>query len=425
MGKKSYIKLFFLFACSGTVLLCSHSPFDPSTSLGQQVIEDIYPNSIDLQHAFKVVSVALPVVHDTSIRFDTIDHSDSIQSGLHEKSVTVGNINGERSIGYMEFRTAALRTSANIGNIRIARDSGTIDSVYLKISYPSDTMKPKTITIDSCPIKPHGTLFDSTKLGPIRLWTHEVQYDTFSDTTALIPLDTSMYLPKIRKAIDTAAASVDTDSVAFCIRMEDTSKVLRLSSASIVIRYRVTPDTTKRTETIKVSYVDYSVFESGAPSAGQTEPSSWEADRFVEVKIDLSALWDSVTNAAGGKNYAVVQAASCSVSAGPSTIDPGADSELVLYGLLDHTLDNKAAAQTMRDSLNYYTSVGRLKRNMAVRSAKTFDFSCTFFLQSLLEERKTVGYLYLFSNSNPLWTRMFWQVGSSIRFNVLMSNPQK
>jgi hypothetical protein len=430
----------FLCGCCLAVLVCSRSPFDPSTGLGQQVIDATYPDAVDLQHAFKAVSLGCAVSHDTSIRFDANDASDSIRPGVHERGIwsgvydnglTVGSLSGERSVAYMEFRTAPLRGSVGLPGLRAARDSGTLDSMYLKLSYalrPSDTVGgPATISVDTCPIKKRGVPFDTTLLGSQGMWTFQVQRDTFADTTTMVTLDTGFYLPIIKRAIDTAASAVDTDSVAFCLRMRDVARVFRPSSAQLIISYRYLPDTTRRIEAIPISFAEYTVFEPAVSPDTGGAVSSWESDRFVEVKLDLSALWDSAVNAQIGKSYAVVQAAYCSLSTGSSVIEPQTDSVPVLYGILDHTLDNKLSAEAMRDSLKTLFSVGRLSRAWVVPSSRDLSVSCTGFLQRLSEERATVktGYLYLFTGGFPQWARVHWNVGPSVRFNVLFTNPQK
>jgi hypothetical protein len=421
----------WLCGCFLAGLSCSKSPFDPSTGLGQQVVDAIYPDAVDLQHAFKAVDMGCAVSHDTSVRFDATDASDSIRSGVHTGSLTAGSLSGEYSIAYMEFRTGHLRASANLGVLQAARDSGTLDSMYLKLSYPvrstDPTVRPATILVDTCPVKPHGIPFDTARLSGLSAWTDTVQRDSLSDTTVLIALDTGRYLPLIRRAIDTAVSSLDTDSVAFCIRLTDSSRVLRISSAQLLLRYRYLPDSVRRTEALVTSYTEYTVVEPAVPVDKSAIISSWESDRFVEIKLDLTALWDSAENAQAKRPYAVVQAAFCSLYTGASAIEPQTDSVPVLCGLLDHSLGSKLSARAMRDSLNTLFNIGRLTRAWAGRSARGFSFACTPFLQRLSEERAATktAYLYLFAGDFPQWAQVRWEIGPAVRFNVLFTNPQK
>jgi hypothetical protein len=164
---------------------------------------------------------------------------------------------------------------------------------------------------------------------------------------------------------------------------------------------------------------------------------SWQADRFVEIPIDLTPLWNYAAGGGNGKTYTVVQNATCFLNASLFNVEKaGSDStqRKIVYGLLDHRItDSRAHANATRDSLLAILASGRLANDsIVVDTAKSkvssrISLPVTIFAQSLYEEnpRPTTAYLYLWVRTATDFARAVIRKPPTVKFTALFSNPQK
>ncbi|HMD69638.1 MAG TPA: hypothetical protein VKF42_12210 [Chitinivibrionales bacterium] len=164
---------------------------------------------------------------------------------------------------------------------------------------------------------------------------------------------------------------------------------------------------------------------------------SWQADRFVEIPIDLAPLWSFAAGGGNGRNYTVVQNATCFLSAALPVIErAGADStnRKIVYGLLDHRItDSRAHWSYSRDSLTAILASGRLPNDSIVldtalsKVSSTISLPVTIFAQSLYQEtpRPATAYLYVFARATNDFARAVIRKSATVKFSALFSNPQK
>lgn len=164
---------------------------------------------------------------------------------------------------------------------------------------------------------------------------------------------------------------------------------------------------------------------------------SWQADRFVEIPINLAPLWSFAEGGGNGRNYAVVQNATCFLSAALPLIErAGADTtnRKIVYGLLDHRItDSRAHSSSTRDSLTAILASGRMPNDSivldTVRSnvSSTISLPVTIFAQSMFEEnpRPATAYLYVFARTTNDFARAVIRKPATVKFTALFSNPQK
>lgn len=153
--------------------------------------------------------------------------------------------------------------------------------------------------------------------------------------------------------------------------------------------------------------------------------ASWQADRFVEYKVNLQPFWDSILGVGTGNSFRIVQDASFLLSASDPVFEKvGIDTaRTIIYGLLDHQItDSKAHSFGTRDSLS-----GIIKAVSVNPSTMQISLPLAKFLQSIYEEnpRPAAGYLYLFIRPNDHFSRVIFGNHKTITCNALFSNPQR
>jgi hypothetical protein len=159
---------------------------------------------------------------------------------------------------------------------------------------------------------------------------------------------------------------------------------------------------------------------------GDSLVASWQADRFVEIPINLKPIWDSVKTAGGG-DFKIVQDASCLLNIANSFfegVEKYDTSRTAVFGLLDHTIsDSKNHAMGTRDSLFKFAG---LATKVFSESQKQISLPLTMFLQSLSDRgRPETAYLYLFVEPTTRFARVAFENKATIRFTALFSNSHK
>jgi hypothetical protein len=183
-------------------------------------------------------------------------------------------------------------------------------------------------------------------------------------------------------------------------------------------------DTIPQSPAIYSPYYDICVAEKPALPADSLV-ASWQADRFVEIKVNLQPFWDSILGVGTGKSYRIVQDASFQLSASDPVFEKvGTDTaRTIVYGLLDTSItDSKAHSFGTRDSL-----FGIIKAVSVNPSSTQISLPLAKFLQSMYEKkpRPATGYLYLFVMPNDHFARVIFGNHKTITCNALFSNPQR
>ena len=206
--------------------------------------------------------------------------------------------------------------------------------------------------------------------------------------------------------------------------------MVRFSGLSFRIKYRnACSDTVRQTlDNASSAYYSTTVIET-APIPADSLVASWQADRFVELKVDLQPFWNSILGAGTGKNFRIVQDASFSLSASDPVFERVGTSDTtraIIFGMLDHQITgSRAQSSGARDSLS------RMVNAISVtRSPAQISLPLATFLQSMCEEnqRPATGYLYLFVKSPDHFARVIFgnrNAVTTISCSALFSNPQK
>jgi hypothetical protein len=207
--------------------------------------------------------------------------------------------------------------------------------------------------------------------------------------------------------------------------------LVRFSGLSFRIKYRnACSDTVRQTieNTSLAYYYSTSVIEQSALPADSLV-ASWQADRFVELKVNLQPFWDSILGVGTGKSFRIVQDASVLLNASDPVFERVGTADTtrtIVYGMLDHQITgSRAQSSGTRDSL------GGIINAIAVNpSTSQISLPLAKFLQSMYEEnqRPATGYLYLFVKSSNHFARVIFgnrNTVKTISCSALFSNPQK
>ncbi len=427
--------------------------FQPYTSVGKEVITDVDPNVTDLKNGFKQVHVDLPVSGTRSMVVGGQGNTaDSLVSGVHRSNLTIGSLFNESSIGYVELNMYDI-----IKNGGKTRFTGSYDSsayeCYLRMYHVwshadsvafSDSNATVTDSIFACPTKQHGSKFDPAKLLPstnsvqiidsTRDANNVVHYDTLSETVPqllgtitfrpridsilIIPLPPAI-LAELRDAIrDTSTDSTVYEKRAYCIKADNKQGLVRFTNPQFLLKYHTSKsDTSARDSTALVSpYNDITVFEANA--ADDSLVASWEADRFVEIPVNMKPLRDSLLPVMG-KKFTISQDAACSLWVAKPLFevpDSTDTSRILEYTMLNYQITSKGLMDTLR--------INTVELD---KSSAKINLSLRPYFQNWLDNgMPDVLYLYLFVKPDQRWSRItFNKSQTEIHFRSLFSNPHK
>jgi hypothetical protein len=204
--------------------------------------------------------------------------------------------------------------------------------------------------------------------------------------------------------------------------------LVRFSGLSFRIKYRNACSDTVRQNIESASsayYYDTRVIET-PPLAADSLVASWQADRFVELKINLQPFWDSISGTGTGKSFRIVQDASISLSVSDPVLEKIGTADTtrtIVYGMLDHQITgSRAQSSGTRDSL------GGILNGITVNpSPAQISLPLAKFLQSMYEEspRPATGYLYLFVRPSSHFARVIFGNQKTVFCKAFFSNPQK
>jgi hypothetical protein len=433
------------------------SPFEPVTNIGKDVVTGIDSNVTNLKSGFRVLdSIDLGVNGARSLVAVGNDTGiGKVQSGDHPLFFGAGRFGDDSAVGYVDFQMY----SSSLAGFRTACDSSA-DTIKLLLYY--DTINndvtiqdPATIKVYSCARKYFPGVRNDLSTVDSAVPCTTITFSRAVPDSFFISLGANM-VDRFKSAIaDTAGivrliAKIDTvagpdTSFDTTFIFDSTKKFIGAVSVhadggmvnfsrkpAFQVKYRSTcSDSVEQIFTGNYfTYFDICVKESN-PIPSDSLVASWQADRFVEMPIDLGPLWDSVRSN-GNKDLKIVQDASCILNTGTSFfegLDKNDSVRTIVYGLLDHQITgSRVQSFGTRDSLILLMDGGRLKSITVHADSTRLSLPMTMFLQSLVDQgKKPIAYLYLFerqpsSLTTPYFGRIVFDKSATIRFSALFSN---
>ena len=452
--KKQILFRLGLFALVCGAVSCGNI-FKPSTSVGEQIVNDVDPNLTDINRNVKPFSDSLMCM-GSSMR----DVNDTFPPGYQWNPAYVvagmfpGLVTGSRgdAITYLEFRPLSLRTDATIhNNLRTAFiDSAVFQVRRLRINTRSSVNgSPVKITIGACPVlRDSSSLllrfsdtipfsgFLLTKTTVMGSWLVNTDSAGGDDTIFRFKLDSSVYAVKIKNAMKDTILPSDTGGFALCLAPDTVSAGLARfmningdnSSPKITVYYHGgASNTTGDSLALWRDHATCTVFEPDSAVATLSPVSSWETIRRAIYKIDVSSLANFMDTAApDNKKYVVVQKADVSIPISQSMSDMRLDSINVRYKLLDTLATNQNDFNTYQ---NFW-----LKDSIGISplSDTSYVIPLASMLQPLVVNHKSkTVYLYLWINGQnsptgygPPFTQIAWKPDSKLKLIAIVTNPR-
>lgn len=263
----------------------------------------------------------------------------------------------------------------------------------------------------------------------------------FGLTFELQPQDTSAIIRytalRFRKIIQTLVYdSTDKYIGAVHIYASAGGGVVRFIGPPVfLIKYRASCIDTARQSLSSHSlnyYFDMTVTEFN-PIPSDSLVASWQADRFVEIPVDLTPVWQFATGGENGITYKIIQHAACYLNASLFNVEKvGADStqRKIVYGLLDHRITgSRSQSIAARDSLKALCDAGRVANDsVSVDALKVLDFPARHDVSPEYARREPKagnGISLCICKAVYDFGRVVIRKPASVRFSAFFSNPQK
>ena len=461
MKKQKILQIALLFSvCFACV--CSNS-LKPSTSLGQQIVNDVDPTLIDLNRNVKAFSDSLKIISSSSMRdiYDTLPPGYQYNPPFIVAGRNVG-ADTENIVAYLEFRPSAFKLN---GTIQSTMKNAIVDSVVLnvrrfRITTLSNPVKGITkLAVDSCIVLDRfsnlsilGRQTDSAAFpmdfltnNILKLGTLSVNMDSSNtdsslggDTMLSLRLDSAIYTTKFRNAVKDTASISDTEAFALCLAPDSNCLgIARFMSyngdatspnLSVYFHNSVT-DTARRMYTLSRDHASYTVLEPDSSALCKSPIASWETARRAVYKIDVSPI-SAFMDSAGpeGKKYVVLQKADVRIPISKSVSDMSLDSILVYYTVLD------------TQARNFYDLAGTAINPIGtfyIRDSISSDTSYVIPLAKMLQHMvvdkndKSVNlYLWIHGQNSPYNTygpsfiQVAWKPEPIVKLDAVVTNPR-
>jgi hypothetical protein len=454
--------LTFLFGLTTAILLVSGlscwSPFEPVANMGKDVITSVDPGVTDLKNGFrKIDSVFLAAQGARSLVCPGNDASKfMLKSGDFAGLYEAGRFGDDSAVMYAEFQMS----SADLATYKTARN-GSADSVKFLLWYDTSNNDrtipdPLTIQVFLCARKvfPYVRNELATVDSALPCTTIVASYakpDSFFISlgaemvsrlnSAIADTASTRYISKIDSVSGTDTTGLpflrfDTTFIYDTLKKFIGAVSVRVLGGDGIVRFARQPvfqisyhqnstESVSTRNTYVGGYYDINVTEKTS-IPGDSLVASWQADRFVEIPINLKSMWDSAKTS-DGKDFKIVQDASClldSVNSFFEGMEKNDTARTIVFGLLDHTIsDSKAHSMGTRDSLLKFSG---LASKVISASQKQISLPLTMFLQSLSDRgRPETAYLYLFVEPATRFARVAFENKATIRFTALFSNSHK
>jgi hypothetical protein len=454
-------------------VFCSKNPFDSSTDLGRQIVNDHNPAITDINGNFKSYLGKANLSGYASVR----DPADSIPSGFHKNPYFLfAGVSGglpisaskfyDTAVSYMEFRTGAFQRNG-LGDLLTElqtafRDDldtnkkspkARIDSIVFVINRSRITVdsaapsRRAAIDLFSCQTMKDSALFDPARLQK-RIHSFSVSLDsagsgTEDDSTFRVRLDSTYktLLWNAIKAVDDTVldhARQDTSQFAFALKPNSDSSshgIVRFNYYAdfpkIAIYYHLAQDdnnSASRSQNFYPEFSFFSVFESSRGTSSQESPvSTWEAARRGLIKLDFTPLDSFMKNTApDGKKYVIIQRADMDLRVSKIYSDLAMDSIKVNFTVSD--------SQAVSDNSFNIVDSFYVKANAGPDTS--YVLSLARWIQSpIVKSHHTQLYLYLTIPTQGHWIssslvspsniQIDWtQPAPQLKLNAIVTNPR-
>lgn len=411
---KIFKLLYGFIIAAGACISCNESPFDPTTDLGEEILNEYDSTLINFERNFKTVQLSLDISEPQTINAYFINTNlDTIRAntfaGLTPRVGRWINEN-EQALTYFEYdgeQVRRLLDSTSQDSIRLRVNfSGSISEVSLLLL--SDTLGQKE-SFDTIPVA----------------MTAETYPGQTEDSTAIFDLGDNFttILEDIQK-IDTVAIdndegdpTVDTiySDIAFVMTSNAPLTELREVDNSFATFTIAPSDTSIGMKTFDPEKLLISVFT----IQPYDEPvSSLASGKIAVFPIDLSLLWSELADETTGITYQSVLSAELTIHA-DSAVDKGSELNQVRF---QHALE-----RTVEPKLN---TLNTSSDTLVVDSvAQSFTLRIEPGLNRFLREnqpRPDTAYLHLVLPrlNNGLFSKINWRSEDTYTLRAVLSTPR-
>lgn len=390
--------LYVLLMGIGVFISCSENPFDSTTDLGKDIIEDFDSTITDFDRNFKTVQLELEVLSDTTIFLESGDFPAGVRSS---SPFRVGIWENEKATTYLEFDGRTF-----LSTFRETEDSLTEDSLQLRLNF-TDTLEEISLHVLS------GTIDSSYSFSDL----HEYETDSLAPDSILAleaTFDLASLVEEIAQRIqDGLIIEEDNDEVdttypdvAFLIKSD--SPVNGIQDANLTFVNRDGED-------IEETEIDFqgALFDVNVIDADDNPVSSLATDRTAILAIDFAPLWDVLLDDTEEMTYQSFLVTELTIRADAvANLSPQDSAIVFTYALEpsivanDTDLANLGSIQLNPDST---TAVLRIER----------------FLNTISGTPET-AYLHLpiNSNANELFSKINWHPMEEVSIRAVLTTPR-
>ena len=394
-----------LLGCAG---IMSCTDLSGSSSLGQDIVNDVDPNLTNFDRNFTTFSDNTIAVQGFSIG-TPVDTSGSYSN----TSICVGQNLGQ------EARSAVLFTLDTTFKNKRAKD--TLKSIVFQLDTftvnATDTVFLKTVTLfdyNDYNLTDTMALDSSKSIAVLDSYTDNANKTSFKATL------TDSSSSKSFVSISNALKIKDTLPSNFRFLITSKDKMTRLKSAAVMIltfkRDTVTiTDTLAEKDTVTTlqsSTSNYIIFSSCSLNTilNPLPVTSTATGRKAAFALCMTKFWDSLTKNINGTDYKMIlSTAHLSLKA---TVRPSEDSSKVIpfrYHVSSTRFDDQVV---LRDSIDMFeaTNMFMFTDTVFAATADSTSLSVDYFFRKYANSRPDTLYLYIDNiNTNQLWQETLWR----------------
>jgi hypothetical protein len=412
------------------LLACGTSPFDSTTSQGENLVEDTFPNAVDAGGRFTVLDTNITVLQDELGTI--INPTEKVHPGLRFLAAGVFRI--ERSVAYMEFDGGAL--------LEFVERADTLQVDSIRFRFVSSTRDPVdesgSLVLGVSDLKDRFEPFEAENLNTTPLETF-----TPADSTTDIVLDGEELSTLADRVMDRITTQIDDDDTTFDTSFylpvfvapppEGTpSAFFTINSGAILPQLTVfytdetqdEEDEQQGDESFAVPYFDFTVTPTIPDASLETMPVSLNgAGAVARFPLDLTPVWQKMNNVDSDMAFANILLA---------TIRIGLDS--VVQRLRDSTtisvFENPDSVELLialradaePDTLLYPSRPVIPREDIEGQPFRLEKIDITDLLFSLVEKQPETAYLFL-QTRGGIFTEIFWQKPEMLPLSVVFSDP--
>jgi hypothetical protein len=384
----------------------SCSDLSGSSSLGQDIVNDVDPNLTNFDRNFSTFSDSAIAVQGFSVG-TPVDTSRSYSN----TSICVGQNLGQ------EARSTVLFTLDTTFKNKRAKD--TLKSIAFQLDTftinATDTVFLKTVTLfeyNDYNLTDTMALDSSKSIAVLNRYTDIANKISFKDTLT----DSSKLFVSISNALKTK----DTLPSNFRFLIASKDKMTRLKSTAVMIltfkRDTVTiTDTLAKKDTVstlQASTSNYVIFSNSSLNAelDQKPVTSTATGRKAAFPLCMTKFWDSLNKNVNGTNYKMIlSSAHLSLKA---TVQPSEESSKVIpfrYHVSSTRFNDQVV---LRDSIDMFetTNMFMFTDTIFAATADSTILSMEYFFRKYANSRPDTLYLYIDNiNTSQLWQETLWR----------------